>query len=100
MFWQSLKYLIFLGLIVPSLSCTRLPEVTVEGTPGTLPVESLPDSLTVPAEWGDLVGVTGSASLGTVLLWFQDEEATIRRVRYNNELQLILPFVATVIRRR
>ena len=100
MHWQRRKYLVFLGMAVLSLSCTRLPErPTTLRIPGGLPVEVLPDSVSVPAAWGNLVGVTQGASPLITRLWFQDAEGTVRMVMYNNNNSL-LATDAAVIRRR
>ena len=100
MHWQRRKYLVFLGMAVLSLSCTRLPErLTTLRIPGGLPVEVLPDSVSVPAAWGNLVGVTQGASPLITRLWFQDAEGTVRMVMYNNNNSR-LATDAAVIRRR
>ena len=100
MLWQRRKYLIFLGMAVVSLSCTRLPDrpITLR-TPGGLPVETLPDSLSIPAAWGNLVGATQGALPWITRLWFQDAEGTIRMVMYNNRSSQLVTDV-TVIHRR
>ncbi len=97
--WQRRKYLIFLGMAVVSLSCARLPDRPTLRTPGGLPVETLPDSVSVPAAWGNLVGATQGASPLITRLWFQDAEGTIRMVMYNiRSLRLVTD--AAVIHRR
>ncbi len=99
MLWQRRKYLVFLGMAVLSLSCTRLPErLTTLRTPGGLPVETLLDSLSIPAAWGNLVGVTQGASPLITRLWFQDAEGTVRMVMYNNQKSQLVTDAA-VIRR-
>ena len=62
-------------------------------------MEVLPDSVSVPAAWGNLVGVTQGASPLITRLWFQDAEGTVRMVMYNNNNSL-LATDAAVIRRR
>ncbi len=100
MIWQHRKYLVFLGMAVLSLSCTRLPErSTTLRIPGGLPVEALPDSVSIPAAWGNLVGATQGASPWITRLWFQDAEGTIRMVMYNNRSSRLVT-VAAVIHRR
>ena len=99
MLWQRRKYLIFLGMAVVSLSCTRLPDRPTLRAPGGLPVETLPDSVSVPAAWGNLVGATQGASPLITRLWFQDAEGTIRMVMYNNRNSRLVTD-ASVIRRR
>ncbi len=99
MVWQRRKYLIFLGMAVLSLSCTRLPErATTLRIPGGLPVEALPDSVSIPAAWGNLVGVTEWTSART-RLWFQDAEGTVRMVTYNNNISRLVTAVAVIHRR-
>ena len=95
MFWRFRKHLIFLGLVLLSLSCTRLPQDT--GT--RVAVELLPDGVSIPAAWGDLVGVSNHPQLVQITqLWLQNEEGTIRIVWYNaRTFQLALE--ARVIRR-
>ncbi len=98
MFWQRRKYLVFLGMAL-SMSCARLPEEATPRTPGTVSVEALPDSVSIPAAWGNLVGVTEWASGVITRLWFQDAEGTVRMVRLNNRTMRFVTDVA-VIRRR
>ena len=100
MLWQRRKYLIFLGMAVVSLSCTRLPDrpITLR-TPGGLPVETLPDSVSIPAAWGNLVGATQGASPLITRLWFQDAEGTIRMVMYNNRSSQLVTDAAVIHRR-
>ena len=99
MLWQRRKYLIFLGMAVVSLSCTRLPDSpSALRMSGGLSVETLPDGVSIPAAWGNLVGVTQGASLIT-RLWFQDAEGTIRMVMYNNRNSQLATDAAVIHRR-
>ncbi len=99
MLWQRRKYLIFLGMAVVSLSCTRLPDRPSLRAPGALPVETLPDSVSIPAAWGNLVGATQGASPLITRLWFQDAEGTIRTVMYNNRNSQLATDAAVIHRR-
>ena len=59
----SWRYLPLLTVTLISVACEPLPEADAgresrpPGTPGTVPVELLDDSLSVPAGWGDLVAI-------------------------------------------
>ena len=99
MFWQRRKYLVFLGMAVLSLSCARLPDRPTLRVPGGLSVEALPDSVSIPAAWGNLVEVTEWTAVLITRLWFQDAEGTVRMVTYNNNTSRLATDVA-VIRRR
>ncbi len=97
MFGRLRKYLVFLGLVAISVSCRRLDQ---EAPPGGAPVESLADAVSVPSEWGNLINVMQHpARTHITLLWFQDDEGTIRVVRYNTRTTR-LSIEATVIHRR
>ncbi len=97
---RSWKHLMLLPVVVLSVSCERLPDsaaVVVE-EPGMIPVEMLEDQQSVPTEWGKLVAVsTGTGP--TTRLWFQDEEGTIRRVRFNNRTRRLERIVRVIQRR-
>src|SRR2546430_7928526 len=47
-----------LALLLAAVSCTRLPERETAGRRGPLPAETMPDSISVPAVWGNLVTVS------------------------------------------
>ena len=100
MFGRLRKYLVFLGLLALSVSCTRLPREGAPGAAGGLAVESLEDAVSVPSEWGHLIDVIQHPSLEQITwLWFQDDEGTIRIVWYNTRTSR-LSTEATVIHRR
>jgi hypothetical protein len=61
-------------------NCARLPAPTVGGA---LHRDSLPDSTSVPASWGNLVSVTVNPAFTDVpTLWFQDGTGRIHLVNY------------------
>jgi hypothetical protein len=77
----SACFIMFAVLIV-SASCAKV------GEPGPGEQKSVLENLTkpdsIPANWGKLVSVSSSPGLEYwVQLWFQDDEGTIRVVRYN-----------------
>ena len=81
---QLLNTVTVLVLVASAAGCTRLPPERQPGMRGSLPVESLDDSLTIPAEWGTLAAVDHDPSdRAHTRLWFEDEEGTIRLVAYN-----------------
>ena len=97
MFGRLPKYVVFLGLVAISVSCKRLDQ---EAPPGGAPVESLADAVSVPSEWGNLIDVVQHPTMTQITwLWFQDDEGTIRVVRYNTRTTR-LSTDATVIHRR
>ncbi len=97
MFGRLRKCLVFLGLVAISVSCRSLDQ---EAPPGGAPVESLADAVSVPSEWGNLIDVIQHPSREQItFLWFQDDEGTIRIVRYNSRTKQFLTD-ATVIHRR
>ncbi len=97
MFGRLRKYLVFLGLVALSVSCRRLDQAVPSGG---APVESLADAVSVPSEWGNLIDVMQHPARAQIAwLWFQDDEGTIRVVRYNARTTR-LSTEATVIHRR
>ena len=97
---QLLNTVTVLVLVASAAGCTRLPPERQPGMRGSLPVESLDDSLTIPAEWGTLAAVENHPSAPNhTRLWFEDEEGTIRLVWYNSVNSQLLT-QAAVIRRR
>ncbi len=97
MFGRMPKYLVFLGLVAISVSCRRLDQ---EAPPGGAQVEALADAVSVPSEWGNLIDVVQHPTLTqTTWLWFQDDDGTIRVLRYNT-LTSRLSTEAIVIHRR
>ena len=76
--------LLVLVLFLLPLSCTRIQKPATSAGDAPLPVEQLSSFDAVPSEWGDLVSVSAPAGWGdAVLLWFQDEDGTVRVVLYN-----------------
>jgi hypothetical protein len=74
-----------IGLLMAAAACERLPRMAEAGDPGTLPVESLPNAVEIPAAWGALVSVTHpSWADRTSLLWFQDERGVVRVASYDH----------------
>lgn len=80
------RKVILLGLAMVlflPLSCTKMDQVAVTGTE-MLDEEKLPADGTIPSGYGNLVSVSSAAdSPDFVQLWFQDENGTIRMVRYS-----------------
>ncbi len=91
--------LVLLPVVLLSFSCARLPESARSLQPGMLPVEMLDDEQSVPTEFGQLVAVSESPSGRNTRLWFQDEEGTIRRVRFNNRTRRLERIVRVIQRR-
>jgi hypothetical protein len=86
MFRQTGKSIAVLLLILAPLSCARLPgpiesDELVEALPGVTPV---------PAAWGDLISVTDKGA-SWYQLWFQDDQGTVRMVRYDIRNRSLMP---------
>ena len=87
MFRQTGKSIAVLMLILVPLACARLPG----------PIESdelkvVPGVQPVPAAWGNLISVTDNGEF-RFQLWFQDEQGTVRMVRYDRRNRSLLPEV-------
>jgi hypothetical protein len=64
-------------------ACTKLPEAPFPGVGEKFGTDSMPDSSSVPAKWGNLVTVTINPAYTDVWqLWFQDSTGSIRVVVY------------------
>ena len=62
-------------------ACTKIPPAT---TGSAMARDTLPDSTSVPASWGNLVAVTVNPAFTNVeQLWFQDSVKQIRLVIYD-----------------
>jgi hypothetical protein len=87
-------------ILMATWSCARLPGRAQAGRPGTVAIAVLPDSISVPAAWGNLVSVTVNPAFTNVeLLWFQDAQGTIHKVVFDVDAQR-LHHTATLIPRR
>ena len=83
-------------LAVVATACQKLPDRT--GGEGGLPRETIVKSDVIPADWGNLVGVSGVGAFpDLVQLWFQDAGGNIRLVVYRVPTAEILN--ARIIRR-
>ena len=83
MFRQTGIWLLVVVLLLPALSCTRLPEKPAqEGV--MVGSEQLPALDSIPPAWGKLVSVTTNPAFpGWFQLWFEDESSTVRMVAFN-----------------
>lgn len=95
MFRQTAQSIAVLTLILVSLSCARLP--SPRGPIETDELVVLPGVKPVPATWGNLISVTDKDEF-RYQLWFQDDQGTIRMVRYDVRYQSLLPEVRLVPR--
>lgn len=91
---QTGKSIAVLLLILVSLSCARLPE--------TGPIESdelveVPGVKPLPAAWGNLISVTDKGA-NSFQLWFQDDQGTVRMVRYDVRNWSVQPRVELIPR--
>jgi hypothetical protein len=76
-------WLLALVLLLPALSCTRLPEKPVQSGV-TVGSEQLPAMDSIPPAWGKLVSVTTNPAFpGWFQLWFEDESSTVRMAAFN-----------------
>ncbi|MGD1047722.1 MAG: hypothetical protein ABR899_03080 [Candidatus Krumholzibacteriaceae bacterium] len=76
-------WILVVVLLLPTLSCTRLPESSAQK--GVMVGSAqLPNSDSIPSQWGKLVSVTSNPAYpGWSQLWFEDETSTIRMVAFN-----------------
>jgi hypothetical protein len=76
-------WLLAIVLLLPALSCSRLPEKPVhEGA--MVGTEQLPAPDSIPPEWGKLTSVTTNPAYpGWFQLWFEDESNTVRMAAFN-----------------
>jgi hypothetical protein len=75
---------IALALVLATWSCSRLPQRAEPGSPGSVRSEVLPDSISVPAAWGNLISVTINPAFTNVAqLWFQDAQGNVRVVVFD-----------------
>lgn len=98
MCWRRSARTLMAILILLPLSCTRLtgPASFEEG--GLL-VESLPESSSVPADWGELISVTSYPGYAPeTLLWFQDDAGTVRIVGFDRKRNRLSPVVSAISR--
>ena len=80
---QTCIWLLVAVLVLPALSCSRLPEKPVREDV-MVGSEQLPAPDCIPPEWGKLVSVTTNpSSPGWFQLWFEDETNTIRMTAFN-----------------
>jgi hypothetical protein len=85
MFRKTGVWLFVVILLLPALSCTRLPEGSSQKGVA-LVSEPLPSMDSIPAEWGKLVSVTTNPAYpGWFQLWFEDESNTVRMVAFNHQ---------------
>jgi hypothetical protein len=83
MFRQTGILLLVIVLLLPALSCTRLPEKSAQ-TGVTAGSEQMPALDSIPAAWGKLVSVTTNPAFpGWFQLWFEDESSTVRMAAFN-----------------
>lgn len=76
-------WLLVVVLMLPALSCTKLPDKTAQGGVA-LSSEQLSALDSIPAAWGKLVSVTTNPAYpGWFQLWFEDEMSTVRMVTFN-----------------
>ncbi len=75
--------LLAMVLLLPSLTCTRLPEAPRPENV-TLGTEELPALDSIPSGWGRLVAATTTPVYqGMIQLWFADENGKVRMVPFN-----------------
>jgi hypothetical protein len=97
MYRQTCIWFLVAVLLLPALSCTRLPEESAQK--GVMVgSEQLPALDSIPSEWGKLVSVTTNPAYpGWFQLWFQDETSTVRMVAFDlqtkqfNSNAIVLP---------
>jgi hypothetical protein len=80
---QTVIWLLAVVLLLPALSCSRLPEKPAqEGV--MIGSEQLPALDSIPPAWGKLVSVTTNPAFpGWFQLWFEDESSTVRMAAFN-----------------
>jgi len=83
MYRQTGIWFLIAVLLLPALSCTRLPDASAQK--GVMVgSEQLPALDSIPSEWGKLVSVTANPAYPSWFqLWFQDETSTVRMVAFS-----------------
>jgi hypothetical protein len=76
-------WILVAALLLPAISCSRLPEKAVQQAP-TVASEQLPALDSIPPEWGRLVSVTTNPAFPNWFqLWFEDETGTVRMAAFD-----------------
>ena len=94
MFRQRVKSIAVLLLVLVPMSCARLPDTGPTESDELIEVAGLKP---VPAAWGNLISVTDKGA-SSFQLWFQDDQGTIRMVRYDVRNWSLLPKVELIPR--
>ncbi len=82
---------LMVALLLAVLSaCAPIPGSAVEDSQ-RLQVVQLPDTRTIPAEWGSLAAVSNSSKFPDVFqLWFENEAGEIYLVVFDNKSRTLL----------
>ena len=96
---RATNWLSLASVLVVSSACAPLPQA---GTgKDEVPVETLPKTSSVPAEWGRLIAVTEvTSTTNTSLLWFQDDSGVVRLVGFDRDRRQLWPQAANIRRDR
>ena len=96
---QTCIWFLVVVLLLPALSCSKLPEKPA--TTGVMVgAEQLPTPDSIPPEWGKLVSVTTNPAYpGWFQLWFEDETNTVRMAAFNFRTRQLDPDAIVLPRR-
>jgi hypothetical protein len=96
---QACIWLLVAGLLLPALSCTRLPQKAAPAGP-LVGSEQLPATDAIPPEWGKLVSVTTNPAYpGWFQLWFEDDSSTVRMAAFDFRNKKLDPDAVVIPRR-
>ncbi|MBD3867560.1 MAG: hypothetical protein IFK94_05495 [Acidobacteria bacterium] len=87
---RSMVFLAVVALMAALAGCAPLPGSNLDETDSLL-VLQLPDTRTIPAEWGSLAAVSNSSKFPDVFqLWFENEAGEIYLVVFDNKTRSLL----------
>ena len=96
---RSIGLLAVAALIAALCACAPIPGSEVDEA-DSLPVLQLPDTRTIPAEWGSLASVSNSSKYPDVFqLWFENESGEIHLVVFDNKSRTLLTSSRVITRR-
>ena len=86
-------------LLASAAACAPIPGSQVAESQ-SLEVVQLPDTRTIPAEWGNLTAVSNSSKFPDVFqLWFENEAGEIYLVVFDNQSRSLLTSSRVISRR-
>ncbi len=96
---QVTTFLMVMLLLASLAGCAPIPGSDVEDGE-RLEMVQLPDTRTIPAEWGNLTAVSNSSKFPDVFqLWFENEAGEIYLVVFDNQSRTLLTSSRVINRR-